>query len=94
MVGAIDWTNVLVALIAGVPSVLAAIGVVVINWRIATPSGQSIGRQVEGVHHVAIANNQRLVSVNEKLDAQPSALGNDEESHVPKLVENGQGNGH
>lgn len=90
----IDWTTVIVGMIAGIPATIAAVGVLIVNLRIATPSGQSIGRQVEGSHHVAIANNQRLVSINDKLETPTSALGKDEEQHVPKLVENGQGNGH
>lgn len=83
----------LVALIAGVPSTIAAVGVLFVQWQIRTPSGTPIGRQLEAAHHTAIANNQRLVSINEKIDAPTSPLGNDEEQHVPKLVENGQGNG-
>jgi hypothetical protein len=92
LASSIDWTSVLVAFVAGLPALIAAIGVLLVHAQIRTPSGQSIGRQIEGAHHVAIANNQRLVAINEKLHAPQSALGHDEEQHVPKLVENGQGN--
>jgi hypothetical protein len=59
---AIDWTNVLVALIAGLPAIIAAIFAGRVHRQIGTPSGTSIGKQVEGSHLTAIANNHLLAA--------------------------------
>jgi hypothetical protein len=83
-------TLVLVALIGVVPGILSAIFAGLVHRAIRTPSGRPIGRQVEDAHHTAIANNQRLVAVSEKVGAVTSALGISEEAHVEKLAdENG-----
>lgn len=60
VVAAIDWTNVLVALIAGLPAIIAAIFAGLVHNQVRTPSGKSIGQQVEGAHLTAIANNWLL----------------------------------
>jgi hypothetical protein len=60
LVGSIDWTNVLVALIAGLPAIIAAVGVLLVHQKIKTPSGKSIGKQVEDTLHTALANNLHL----------------------------------
>lgn len=72
MVAAIDWTNVLVALIAGLPAIIAAIGVLAVHKKIKTPSGKSIGEQVEDALHAAYANSLRLQSLGGET-AQPTA---------------------
>lgn len=56
----IDWTQVLVALIAGLPAILAAIFAGLIHRQIKTPSKRPIGQQVEDVLHTALANNYHL----------------------------------
>lgn len=58
--GSIDWTNVIVALIAGAPAIIAAVFAARVNSQIKTPSGDSIGVQVEKAHHTGIANNSLL----------------------------------
>lgn len=64
MLAAVDWTNVLVALIAGAPAIIAALFAARINGQIKTPSKRSIGEQVESAHLTAIANNMQLASMN------------------------------
>ncbi len=59
-VGAVDWTNVLVAFIAGLPAIIAAIGVLLVHRQIQTPSGKSLGEVAEYAHDTAIANNLLL----------------------------------
>jgi hypothetical protein len=81
----IDWTNVLVALISGLPAIIAAIGVILVRQQIKTPSGKTIGSQVEASHHTAIANNHRLVSITDKVDAVTPAVSISEEAKVPDL---------
>lgn len=83
----VDWTNVLVALIAGVPAIIAAIGVLFVHGQVKTPSGKSIGAQVEDALHVALANNLHINAVSSKVDAAipPGAVV--EETKVPGLVE-------
>lgn len=63
--GSIDWTNVLVALIAGLPAIIAAVGVLAVHQKIKTPSGTPIGEQVEDTLHTAIVNNHHLVGAAE-----------------------------
>ena len=64
MLGAIDWTNVLVALIAGLPAIIAAIFGARIHGQIRTPSGKSLGAVAEFTHDTAIANNLLLARHN------------------------------
>jgi hypothetical protein len=59
-VAAVDWTNVLVAFIAGLPAIIAAIGVLLVHRQIQTPSGKSLGAVAEYAHDTAIANNLLL----------------------------------
>lgn len=83
-------TYVVVALIGGLPAILSALFAGLVHKAIRTPSGKSIGKQVEDAHHVAIANNQRIVAVSEKVDAVVPALAVSEEAQVEKLTgENG-----
>lgn len=56
MGSAVDWTNVLVALIAGLPAIISAIGVIIIRAQLKTPSGESIGTQVEQANQLAHVN--------------------------------------
>lgn len=56
MGSAVDWTQVLVALIAGLPAILSAIFAYVVVVRTKTPSGDSIGKQVEQANHLTAAN--------------------------------------
>ena len=52
----VDWTQVLVALIAGLPAIIGAAISAIVFWRIRTPSGTPIGTQVEQANHLAAAN--------------------------------------
>jgi len=68
-VAAIDWTPVIVALIGMVGSVTsAAIGAYVV-YQLRTPSGTSIGKQVESTHLAAIGANHRADAVARRLGA-------------------------
>lgn len=64
VVGAIDWTTVIAALIAGLPAIIAAIFAGLVHNQVKTPSGPSIGKQVEAGHLTAIANNMLLSAKN------------------------------
>ena len=64
MLAAIDYTNVLDTLIATVPAIIAAVGVILIHGQIKTPSGKNLGEVVEYAHDTAIANNMLLRSKN------------------------------
>jgi len=66
-VAAIDWTPVIVALIGMIGSVTsAAIGAYVV-WQLRTPSGTSIGKQVESTHLAAIGANHRADALTRRL---------------------------
>ena len=52
----VDWTQVLVALIAGLPAILSAVFAFILMRRTKTPSGASIGTQVEQANQLASAN--------------------------------------
>lgn len=60
IVAAINWTNVLVALIAGLPAILSAVFAGVVLLKVRTPSGKSLGAVAEYAHDTAIANNLLL----------------------------------
>ena len=60
MLAAIDWTNVLVALIAGAPAIIAAIFSIRVNRQVKTPSGKTLGAVAEYAHDTGIANNLLL----------------------------------
>ena len=52
----IDWTQVLLALIAVVPGTIAAVGVILVRRSIRTPSGDSIGAVMERTHDLSSAD--------------------------------------
>lgn len=47
----IDWTQVLIAIVASVPATISAIGVIFVRRDLRTPSGTTIGKQVEDTNH-------------------------------------------
>ena len=64
---AVDWTQVLVAVIVGLPAIISAgfaarssRSASAVQEAIKTPSDRPIGRQVEAALHSTIANNYRL----------------------------------
>lgn len=61
---AVDWTMVLDTLIITLPAIIAAIYAALIHSQIKTPSGRSIGKQVEWTGHTAKANNMLLAKAN------------------------------
>lgn len=56
--------KVLLALIAGVPAWISAVGYVILHHKISTPSGQPIGKLAEETHSIAHANAALLTRVN------------------------------
>lgn len=60
MLAAIDYTNVLDTLIVTIPAIIAAVLANSVRRQIKTPSGPTIGEQVERSHLTAIANNLML----------------------------------
>ena len=92
LLAAIDWTNVLVALIAGLPAIIAAVGVLLVHGQIKTPSGRNIGAQVEWAAHTAKANNMLLATANGPTkEAAPEELSVTDTEHpqVPADVSSG-----
>ena len=67
MGSSVDWTQVLVALIAGLPAILGAVLSFVVVRRIKTPSGKSIGAQVESANELAIVNTELTKTIHEKV---------------------------
>lgn len=53
MGSSVDWTQVLVALIAGLPAIIGAVFSAIVLLRIRTPSGGSIGAVVERTHDLS-----------------------------------------
>jgi hypothetical protein len=60
IVGSVDWTPVLVAVIPAIPATIAAFRTGHIRKAIRTPSGDPIGHVVERAHETGIANNLLL----------------------------------
>jgi hypothetical protein len=92
-VGSIDWTNVLDTLIITVPAIIAAIYAARVHQQVRTPSGKSIGKQVEDALHVAISNNHYATAISAEVGAKPSAAADDEAAKVKGLSTEAQAAG-
>lgn len=64
VLASVNWTNVLVALIAGLPAIIAAFYAALVNRKVTTPSGKNIGPQVESAALAGAANNLMLAAEN------------------------------
>jgi hypothetical protein len=62
----VDWTQVLLALIAGLPAILAAVFAFRIQRQVKTPSGDTLGRVAERTHDMTSAN----LTLTQKVDKQ------------------------
>ena len=85
----VNWTNVLVALIAGLPAIIAAFAAILVHRQIQTPSGTSIGKQVESVQHVALANHYKLLAIGGATGAPDPPEAQAQAAQVPDLPESG-----
>lgn len=83
----IDWTQIIVALIAGLPGLIAALASLHIRQAIKTPSKRRIGAQVEDAVHIGLTNAYRLESVRKNAGAPASAAANVQAAKVDELVE-------
>lgn len=63
----IDWTQVLIALIAAAPATLAVYLSYRIHYKIRTPSGDDIGTVVERTHELAAVNEAVLLAMHSTL---------------------------
>jgi hypothetical protein len=77
MLGAaqVDWGEVIAALIAGLPAVVAAIFAGLSHRNMRTKSGTPIGQVVESAHAVGTANNQLLQGIAADPSEPPQAPG-------------------
>lgn len=64
LLATVDWTTVIATAIAAFPATLAAAYSLLTHRAIRTPSGRTIGRQVESLHHTAISNHMLLRRAN------------------------------
>lgn len=85
--GGIDWTQVLVTLVAALPAIIAAVYAGRVHGAVKTPSGKPIGRQIEDALHVALANNAHLQVIGPQVGATASPRANGEEAKVDALRE-------
>lgn len=67
----IDWTQVLIALIAGLPSTIAAIGAIYLAKQLRTPSGDTPGALIERTHELAIVNTEMTMDVHKQVGHPP-----------------------
>lgn len=81
----LDWGSVIAALIAGVPATVAALLASRNNRALRTPSGTSVGKQVESAHQTAIANNYRLQAMGQEFDVPMPDKASEAESKVEAL---------
>lgn len=86
-----DWANVLVALIVGLPGIISAIYAMRVHHKVKTPSGTSIGRQVENALHTGLANNYQLRSITDTVSAPTPPAATAEAAQVPNLPEGAPG---
>jgi hypothetical protein len=82
---AIDWTNVLDTLIVAIPAIIAAIYAGRVHRKVTTPSGKTIGRQVEDTLHTAISNHHYSAAISEKVGASQSPHAHAEAQKVEAL---------
>lgn len=85
VIAAIDWTLVLCALIPTIPALIAAWRIDSVHRKITTPSGASIGTQVEDSHHVSLANNLLLSALGGKVKAPVPPAAVAQEARVTDL---------
>lgn len=71
MLGAVELnlTDVLIALIAGIPAIIAAVASAIVLYRTKTPSGDRIGHVVERTEHLSAVDVGLTRSVAKKVDA-------------------------
>lgn len=81
----LDWGSVVAALIAAVPGTIAAIAGIKNHRSLKTPSGTSVGKQVESTHQTSIANNYRLQAMGSKFDVPMPDKASEAESKVEAL---------
>lgn len=60
LASAVGWPDVALSLIAGLPGIVAAVGVILNRRMLQTPSGTSIGKQVEDSNHIAISTHHKV----------------------------------
>lgn len=70
----VDWTQVLVALIAGLPATLAVALSYMIHRQIRTPSGERIGKLTEQTNHLQHAQTEILMDVHRQTTGAEDAL--------------------
>jgi hypothetical protein len=87
LAASIDWTNVILALIAATPGIIAAIYAGKVHRQVKTPSGKPIGAQVEDALHTALSNNYHLQSIGAKVEAATPPQANGEAQKVEALTE-------
>jgi hypothetical protein len=85
IVAAATWADVALALVPTIAAVAAACIAYLNHRQIRTPSGTTIGRQVEGSHHVSLANNYRLQRLTGELtDSEtPEAVSEEAQAEPP-----------
>jgi hypothetical protein len=81
----IDWTQVITALIVGLPAIIAAILAGRVHRQVKTPSGKPIGAQVEDTLHTSLSNNYHLQSLGAKMDAPTTTQASGEAGKVDAL---------
>lgn len=59
----VDWTQVLVAIVAGLPATLSVVFAYLIHRQIRTPSGENLGTLTEQTNHIQHAQTQLLLDV-------------------------------
>lgn len=89
VLASVDWTNVLVALIAGLPAILAAVFAGLVHRQVQTPSRTSIGKQIESTQHVALANHYNLLAIGGATGAPEPPEAQAQAAQVTELPESG-----
>lgn len=83
---ATDFYDVLIALIAAIPSTITALaGFIYLSRQIRTPSGTTIGKQVEDVNHTARSNWHTLQATARDLGVKRTTRAQEEQDQVDGL---------
>jgi hypothetical protein len=84
VLAAVGWPDVGIALIAGLPGIIAAFAALSVRQSVKTPSGTSVGKQVENMHHTALANNYRLQALGDGFDVPMPEKASREEARIER----------
>lgn len=85
LIASVDWTMVIDTAILTIPAIIAALYARSVHLQVRTPSGRSIGKQVEDTLHTTISNYHYANAISDKVGAEPPPAANGEAAKVDAI---------